>query len=319
MLIKRPDDIKASEITPKELFLSRRRFLKQAAIAGAAVAGAAKLDFFAPGIAHAGEKLANVQKSRFSTTETLTPLKDVTTYNNFYEFGTDKYSPAQYAKSLQPRPWTVAVDGEIKKPKRYDIDELMKLAPLEERVYRLRCVEGWSMVIPWIGFPLNALIKQAEPTGKAKYVEFTTLLDPKQMPEQKSRMVLDWPYIEGLRIDEANHPLAILCVGLYGETLPNQNGAPIRIVLPWKYGFKSIKSIVKIRFVEQQPTTTWMKAAPNEYGFYSNVNPEVDHPRWSQARERRIGEFIKRKTLMFNGYGDQVASLYQGLDLRKYF
>jgi sulfoxide reductase catalytic subunit YedY len=319
MLIKKPDDIKASEITSKELFLSRRRFLKQAAVAGAAVAGAAKLDFLAPSIAHAGEKLANVQKSRFSTTETLTPIKDVTTYNNFYEFGTDKYSPAQYAKSLQPRPWTVAVDGEIKKPKRYDIDELMKLAPLEERVYRLRCVEGWSMVIPWIGFPLNALIKQVEPTGKAKYVEFTTLLDPKQMPEQKSRMVLDWPYIEGLRIDEANHPLAILCVGLYGETLPNQNGAPIRMVIPWKYGFKSIKSIVKIRFVEQQPTTTWMKAGPTEYGFYSNVNPEVDHPRWSQARERRIGEFIKRKTLMFNGYGDQVAQLYQGMDLRKYF
>jgi sulfoxide reductase catalytic subunit YedY len=319
MLIKKPDDIKASEITSKELFLSRRRFLKQAAVAGAAVAGAAKLDFLAPSIAHAGEKLANVQKSRFSTTETLTPIKDVTTYNNFYEFGTDKYSPAQYAKSLQPRPWTVAVDGEIKKPKRYDIDELMKLAPLEERVYRLRCVEGWSMVIPWIGFPLNALIKQVEPTGKAKYVEFTTLLDPKQMPEQKSRMVLDWPYIEGLRIDEANHPLAILCVGLYGETLPNQNGAPIRMVIPWKYGFKSIKSIVKIRFVEQQPTTTWMKAGPTEYGFYSTVNPEVDHPRWSQARERRIGEFIKRKTLMFNGYGDQVAQLYQGMDLRKYF
>jgi methionine sulfoxide reductase catalytic subunit len=319
MLIKKPNDIKASEITSKELFLSRRRFLKQAAVASAAVAGAAKLDFLAPSIAHAGEKLANVQKSRFSTTETLTPIKDVTTYNNFYEFGTDKYSPAQYAKSLQPRPWTVAVDGEIKKPKRYDIDELMKLAPLEERVYRLRCVEGWSMVIPWIGFPLNALIKQVEPTGKAKYVEFTTLLDPKQMPEQKSRMVLDWPYIEGLRIDEANHPLAILCVGLYGETLPNQNGAPIRMVIPWKYGFKSIKSIVKIRFVEQQPTTTWMKAGPTEYGFYSNVNPEVDHPRWSQARERRIGEFIKRKTLMFNGYGDQVAQLYQGMDLRKYF
>jgi methionine sulfoxide reductase catalytic subunit len=319
MLIKKPNDIKASEITDKALFLSRRRFLAGAAVAGATIAGLTNMDFFARSAAHAGEKLSGVQKSRFSTTETLTPLKDVTTYNNFYEFGTDKYSPAQYAKTLMPRPWTVAVEGEIKKPKRYDIDELMKLAPLEERVYRLRCVEGWSMVIPWIGFPLNALIKQVEPTSKAKYVEFTTLLDPKQMPEQKSRMVLDWPYIEGLRIDEANNPLAILCVGLYGEVLPNQNGAPIRMIVPWKYGFKSVKSIVKIRFVEQQPTTTWMKAGPTEYGFYSNVNPEVDHPRWSQARERRIGEFIKRKTLMFNGYGDQVASMYQGMDLRKYF
>jgi methionine sulfoxide reductase catalytic subunit len=319
MLIKKPNDIKASEITDKALFLSRRRFLAGAAVAGATIAGLTNMDFFERSAAHAGEKLSGVQKSRFSTTETLTPLKDVTTYNNFYEFGTDKYSPAQYAKTLMPRPWTVAVEGEIKKPKRYDIDELLKLAPLEERVYRLRCVEGWSMVIPWIGFPLNALIKQVEPTSKAKYVEFTTLLDPKQMPEQKSRMVLDWPYIEGLRIDEANNPLAILCVGLYGEVLPNQNGAPIRMIVPWKYGFKSVKSIVKIRFVEQQPTTTWMKAGPTEYGFYSNVNPEVDHPRWSQARERRIGEFIKRKTLMFNGYGDQVASMYQGMDLRKYF
>jgi sulfoxide reductase catalytic subunit YedY len=319
MLIKKPNDIKASEITDKALFLSRRRFLAGAAVAGATIAGLTNMDFFERSAAHAGEKLSGVQKSRFSTTETLTPLKDVTTYNNFYEFGTDKYSPAQYAKTLMPRPWTVAVEGEIKKPKRYDIDELMKLAPLEERVYRLRCVEGWSMVIPWIGFPLNALIKQVEPTSKAKYVEFTTLLDPKQMPEQKSRMVLDWPYIEGLRIDEANNPLAILCVGLYGEVLPNQNGAPIRMIVPWKYGFKSVKSIVKIRFVEQQPTTTWMKAGPTEYGFYSNVNPEVDHPRWSQARERRIGEFIKRKTLMFNGYGDQVASMYQAMDLRKYF
>ena len=319
MLIKKPADIVSSEITAKELFLSRRRFLKQAAVAGAAVAGLGASDFLLPVDARAGEKLANVQKSRFTTDEKQTPFKDITTYNNFYEFGTDKYSPAQYAKSLQPRPWTVEVGGEANKPKRYDIDELVKLAPLEERVYRMRCVEGWSMVIPWIGFPLSALIKRAEPTAKAKYVEFTTLYDPKQMPEQKSRMVLDWPYIEGLRIDEANHPLAILCVGLYGETLPNQDGAPIRLVVPWKYGFKGIKSIVKIRFVEQQPQTTWMKAGPTEYGFYSNVNPEVDHPRWSQARERRIGEFTKRKTLMFNGYADQVASLYQGMDLKKYF
>jgi methionine sulfoxide reductase catalytic subunit len=319
MLIKKPQDIKASEITDKSLFLSRRRFLTHAAVAGAAVAGLASPDFLIPSVAHTGEKLANVQKSKFSIDEKQTPEKDITSYNNFYEFGTDKYSPAQYAKSLQPRPWTVAVDGEVNKPKRYDIDELMKLAPLEERIYRLRCVEGWSMIIPWIGFPLNALIERAEPTGKAKYVEFTTLLDPKQMPQQRSRMSLFWPYVEGLRMDEANHPLTILGVGLYGETLPNQNGAPVRLIVPWKYGFKSIKSIVKIRFVEQQPTTAWMKANPTEYGFYSNVNPEVDHPRWSQATERRIGEFLKRKTLPFNGYGDQVASLYQGMDLRKYF
>jgi methionine sulfoxide reductase catalytic subunit len=319
MLIKKPSDVKASEITPKELFLNRRRFMAQMAIAGAAVAGLTSADFLLRSDAHAGEELANVQKSSLSINETLTPLKDVTGYNNFYEFGTDKYSPARYAKSLMPRPWSVAVEGEVNKPKRYDIDELMKLAPLEERVYRLRCVEGWSMVIPWIGFPLNALIKRAEPTGKAKYVEFTTLLDPKQMPEQRSRMSLFWPYVEGLRMDEANHPLAILAVGLYGETLPNQNGAPVRLIVPWKYGFKSVKSIVKIRFVEQQPATAWTKANPTEYGFYSNVNPAVDHPRWSQATERRIGEFSKRKTLPFNGYGDQVASLYQGMDLRKYF
>ena len=319
MLIKKPGDIKSSEITDKALFLSRRRFLAQAAIAGAAVAGLTSPDFLLRSDARASEKLANVQKSPLSINETLTPLKDVTGYNNFYEFGTDKYSPSRYANTLMPRPWTIAVEGEVNKPKRYDIDELMKLAPLEERIYRLRCVEGWSMVIPWIGFPLNALIKRAEPTGKAKYVEFTTLLDPKQMPQQRSRMSLFWPYVEGLRMDEANHPLTILGLGLYGETLPNQNGAPVRLIVPWKYGFKSIKSIVKIRLIEQQPTTAWMKANPTEYGFYSNVNPEVDHPRWSQATERRIGEFSKRKTISFNGYGDQVASLYQGMDLRKYF
>ena len=319
MLIKKPDDIKASEITSKELFLTRRRFLAQAAFAGAALAGVTGPEFLLPSTAHAGEKLVGVQKTPLSINETLTPLKDITGYNNFYEFGSDKYSPSRYANTLMPRPWTVAVEGEVNKPRRYDIDELMKLAPLEERIYRLRCVEGWSMVIPWVGFPLNTLIKRVEPTSKAKYVEFTTLYDPKQLPEQRSRMSLFWPYIEGLRIDEASHPLAILAVGLYGETLPNQNGAPLRLVVPWKYGFKSIKSIVKIRFVEQQPMTAWMKANPTEYGFYSNVNPAVDHPRWSQATERRIGEFSKRKTFPFNGYGDQVAQLYQGLDLKKYF
>jgi sulfoxide reductase catalytic subunit YedY len=264
------------------------------------------------------EKFPSLKKSAFSISEEATPYKDVTTYNNFYEFGTDKFSPAERAKSLITRPWTVSVEGAVKRPKVYGIDDLLKFAPLEERIYRMRCVEGWSMVIPWVGFSLNELIKQVEPTGNAKFVEFTTLEDPKQMPGQRSN-VLDWPYVEGLRLDEAMHPLTLLTVGLYGETLPNQNGAPIRVVIPWKYGFKSAKSIVRIRFVEKAPLTAWMRAAPNEYGFFSNVNPEVDHPRWSQARERRIGEFLKRKTLMFNGYGDQVAHLYTGMDLKKYF
>ncbi|MGH7768876.1 MAG: protein-methionine-sulfoxide reductase catalytic subunit MsrP [Candidatus Binatia bacterium] len=313
MLIKKPSDIKSSEITDKKLYLNRRQFM---AAAGAIAAKIALPGFISP--SHAGEKLAGMQKSTLSTAEPVNSFKDISTYNNYYEFGTDKYSPAVNAKTLKPRPWTVAVEGEIQKPKLYDIDELMKLAPLEERIYRLRCVEGWSMVIPWIGFPLATLIKRCEPTAKAKYVEFTTLADPKQMPGVRSS-VLDWPYLEGLRIDEAAHPLTILGVGLYGEVLPNQNGAPIRLVAPWKYGFKSIKSLVRIRFVEQQPVNTWMKSAPHEYGFYSNVNPKVDHPRWSQARERRIGEFFKRETLMFNGYGNEVAQLYAGMDLRKYF
>ncbi len=320
MLIKKPSDIKGSEITDREIYLNRRRFLIETSAAAAAVA----TGLVFPGLlgdsgeAHAGIKLDGVRKSPLSTDEKKTPFKDITNYNNFYEFGTDKYSPAKNAKSLITRPWTVAVEGEISRPKVYDVDELIKLSPLEERIYRLRCVEGWSMVIPWVGFPLSALIRRLEPTSKAKYIEFVTLYDPKQMPGQR-RSVLDWPYVEGLRMDEAMNPLAILAVGLYGGVLPNQNGAPIRLVVPWKYGFKSIKSIVRIRFVEKQPKTAWEKAAPNEYGFYSNVNPEVDHPRWSQARERRIGEFFKRKTLMFNGYADQVAHLYQGLDLRVHF
>ncbi|PKO63462.1 MAG: protein-methionine-sulfoxide reductase catalytic subunit MsrP, partial [Betaproteobacteria bacterium HGW-Betaproteobacteria-17] len=250
--------------------------------------------------------------------EDKTPYKDVTTYNNFYEFGTGKSDPAKNAGSLITRPWTVAIEGEVGKPMVYDIDALLKLAPLEERVYRMRCVEGWSMVIPWVGFPLREIIRRAAPTGNAKYVEFVTLNDPRQMPGQRSR-VLDWPYVEGLRLDEAMHPLTLLAVGLYGEVLPNQNGAPVRLVVPWKYGFKSAKSIVKIRFVEKPPLTAWMRAAPREYGFYSNVNPAVDHPRWSQAKERRIGEFRKRDTLMFNGYGDQVAALYRGMDLKTLF
>ena len=319
MLIKKPSDIKGGEITDKETYLDRRKFLIQASAALATMAtGFAAPGFLEPSRAQAGIKLAGVRKSPLSTDEPPNSFKDITTYNNFYEFGTDKYSPARNAKSLVTRPWTVAVEGEIKHPKVYDIDELTKISPLEERIYRLRCVEGWSMVIPWVGFPLNALINQAQPTSKARYIEFKTLFDPKQMPGQY-RGVLEWSYTEGLRMDEAMHPLTILAVGLYGEVLPNQNGAPIRLVVPWKYGFKSIKSIVRFRFVEKQPLTAWMKSAPHEYGFYSNVNPEVNHPRWSQARERRIGEFTKRKTLMFNCYADQVAQLYKGMDLKTYF
>ncbi len=320
MLIKRPSDIKGSEITDKKVYLNRRQFLMGASVTAAAVATGLVL----PAVTVPSEKgpsgamLDGVRKSPFSTDELRTPYKDITNYNNFYEFGTDKYSPSKYAKSLVTRPWTVAVEGAIKREKVFDIDELMKMSPLEERIYRLRCVEAWSMVIPWVGFPLSALIKKVEPTSKAKYVEFTTLFAPDQMPGQR-RGVLDWPYVEGLRLDEAMHPLAILAVGLYGRVLPNQNGAPIRLVVPWKYGFKSIKSIVRIRFVEKQPMTAWEKAAPREYGFYSNVNPTVNHPRWSQARERRIGEFRKRKTLMFNGYADQVAPLYKGMDLAAYY
>jgi sulfoxide reductase catalytic subunit YedY len=253
--------------------------------------------------------------------EKQTSRKDATSYNNFYEFGTDKSDPAENAHTLRTRPWTVQIEGEVKKPMTLDIDSLLKLAPLEERIYRLRCVEGWSMVIPWIGYSFSELIKKVEPTGNAKFVEFITLADHQQMPGVRSR-VLDWPYVEGLRIDEANHPLALLTLGMYGDVLPNQNGAPVRMVVPWKYGFKSAKSIVKIRFVRDMPRTSWNKSAPNEYGFYSNVNPEVDHPRWSQASERRIGEdgFFtkKRKTLMFNGY-PEVASLYTGMDLKKFY
>ncbi len=314
--------IQPSEITDQKIYLSRRKFIGTATRASAAIAAGMVM----PGLlrnSHAAtslsvKKLSNIRKSALSTQEPQTPYGDVTIYNNFYEFGTDKDQPAQHAHSLKTRPWTVVVEGEIKRPKTYDIDTLLKLAPLEERIYRLRCVEGWSMVIPWIGFPLSALIKQVEPTANAKFIEFTTLHDPKQMPGQRSG-VLEWPYVEGLRIDEAMHPLAILAVGLYGEVLPNQNGAPIRLVVPWKYGFKSIKSIVKIRFIEKATASSWMKAGPHEYGYFANVNPAVDHPRWSQAKERRIGEFLKRDTLPFNGYADQVADMYAGLDLNRFF
>jgi sulfoxide reductase catalytic subunit YedY len=298
-----------SEITPKELY-DRRHFMQLAA-------GAA-FSTLLPQPASAATPLQATKSSLYNLTEELTPLKDVTQYNNFYEFGTSKDDPAKNAHTLKTRPWTITVDGAVHKPKVFDIEELLKLAAMEERVYRLRCVEAWSMVIPWVGYPLSELIKQVEPTGNAKFVEFTTLNDPKQMPGQRT-MVLEWPYVEGLRMDEAMNPLTLLTFGLYGEVLPNQNGAPVRVIVPWKYGFKSPKSIVRIRFTEEQPMTAWNKAGPQEYGFYSNVNPEIDHPRWSQAKERRIGDFFKRPTLPFNGYSEQVASLYAGMDLKKYF
>ena len=313
MLIKKPSDVPSSEITPKSTFLNRRNFL----IAMGGAAGAAALAGVAGPLLEAGAKI-NAVKGPFSTDEKLTPLKDITTYNNFYEFGTDKGDPAKHAGSLRTRPWTVSLEGEVLKKKTLAIDDILKLAPAEDRVYRHRCVEGWSMVIPWVGFPLSVLLKQVQPTAKAKFVQFISLADPAQMPGV-SQAVLDWPYTEGLRMDEAMHPLTLLVFGLYGETLPNQDGAPLRVHIPWKYGFKSAKSIVKIRFVADQPATAWNTENAREYGFYSNVNPDVDHPRWSQATERRIGEFFRRKTLMFNGYGDQVASMYNGMDLRKYF
>jgi sulfoxide reductase catalytic subunit YedY len=319
MLIKKTADIPSSEITPKSLYLNRRKFLTGAAIAGAAaVAGAGLRELASPStVVQANAKIDGIQKSSFSTTEKITPAKDVTNYNNYYEFSTDKYEPAGLAKDFKTRPWTVTIDGLVKKKQVLDVDTITKMATPEERIYRHRCVEGWSIVVPWVGFSLSELIKRAEPLGKAKFVEFTTIYDPKQMPGQRGG-VLDWPYVEGLRMDEAMHPLALLCFGMYGEVLPNQDGAPLRIVIPWKYGFKSAKAIVRIRFTEDQPVNTWNKSAPSEYGFYSNVNPNVDHPRWSQAKERRLGEFFKRPTLMFNGY-DQVAGLYSGMDLRKYF
>jgi sulfoxide reductase catalytic subunit YedY len=324
MLIKRsPNGIDlpySSEITPREIFESRRRFIRQLAVGS--IAGGALLEMASrEAFAQTGQKLAAKPNSDYVVMDKPSAYKDATTYNNYYEFGTDKSDPARNAGTLKTRPWTVAIEGEVKKPMTLDIDSLLKLAPLEERVYRLRCVEGWSMGVPWVGYSLSELIRKVEPTGNAKYVEFTTLADKKQMPGLSSG-VLRWPYVEGLRMDEANHPLTLLTVGMYGEVLPNQNGAPVRVVVPWKYGFKSAKSIVRIRFTSDQPKTAWNLAAPSEYGFYSNVNPEVDHPRWSQASERRIGEdglfARKRKTLMFNGYSD-VAGLYTGMDLRKQF
>lgn len=318
MLILPKSDIAPSDITPREVYQERRQFL---GMAGGLALAAALGGLSTLAAANTRQKFSGVIPSKFGADEKPTPYKDVAGYNNFYEFGTSKSDPADFSDTLRPRPWTVSIEGEVKKPKRIAIEDLYKLAPLEERLYRMRCVEGWSMVIPWVGFPLADLIKWAEPTGNAKYVEFFTLNDQQQMPGQRSN-VLDWPYNEGLRMDEAMNPLTLMAVGLYGEQLPNQNGAPIRLVTPWKYGFKGIKSIVRIKFTEQMPVSSWMKANIHEYGFYSNVNPDVDHPRWSQATERRIGTgfFQKRqKTLMFNGYAEQVAQMYSGMDLRKNF
>jgi methionine sulfoxide reductase catalytic subunit len=307
-------DIPEREVTPERLYLRRRDFLSLGAAGaiGAAFPAAPRAADDAP----KGAALEVSKRTELAGGEKETPYGSVTTYNNFYELGTDKDDPARNAGTLRPRPWTVKIDGEVAKPQTVDVDQLMKWAPLEERVYRMRCVEAWSMVIPWVGFPLAALLKRVEPTSRAKYVRFETLVDPEQLPGQR-RHVLPWPYVEGLRIDEATNPLALVAFGLYGHALPGQNGAPLRLVVPWKYGFKGVKSIVRISLVADQPQNTWNVSAPNEYGFYANVNPDVDHPRWSQAKERRIGEFFRRKTLPFNGYADQVASLYAGMDLRK--
>jgi sulfoxide reductase catalytic subunit YedY len=304
MLIRKPDDIPSSEITPESVYVNRRGFLGAAAAAIATVAAPASL------VACADADAAQ---------DKLNSYEEITQYNNFYEFGLDKEDPARLApRLLKTRPWTVAIDGLCKKPGRYAFDDIVRANRVQDRTYRLRCVEAWSLVVPWQGIPLRDVLARAEPLPGARFVEFTTLHDPRQMPGQRSG-VLEWPYREGLRLDEAMHPLTLLATGLYGKPLPAQNGAPLRLVVPWKYGFKSIKSIVRIRFTDRQPATSWNMSAPNEYGFYANVNPEVDHPRWSQARERRIGTFLRRPTLMFNGYGEQVAGLYRGMDLRRNF
>jgi len=314
ILIKQQNIIKASEITPKSVYMDRRKFMQQSIAMGGLLAVDALLPAWA-------KKWPSLESSALGTKDKINSFEDITTYNNFYEFGTGKKDPHKQATEFNPTPWTIKVEGECDKSGTYDLEDFMKTPALQEYIYRLRCVEGWSMVIPWVGFSLADMLKGFAPNSKAKYVEFTTLLDKSRMPGQKRR-VLHWPYVEGLRIDEAMNELPIMAVGLYGDVLPNQNGAPMRLVVPWKYGFKSIKSIVKIRFTESQPVTTWNKTGPTEYGFYSNVNPDVDHPRWSQKKERVIGESFwkpKRKTQMFNGYSEQVAHLYKGMDLRKYF
>jgi methionine sulfoxide reductase catalytic subunit len=319
MLVRKAPVLTYRDITLKSVYLDRRKFLRGMGIAGLAVAsGRSLFNIVSPSItAQATSKLTGLIKSPYVTDEKQTPYNDVTHYNNFYEFGTDKDDPAKNSQNFRTSPWTVSVEGEVGKPRKFTMDEILKLAPLEERIYRHRCVERWSIVVPWIGFSFNVLAKLVEPTSKARYVAFETFYDPRQMPQAKYGGI-DFPYVEGLRLDEAMHPLALLCVGMYGETLPNQDGAPVRMVIPWKYGYKSIKSLVKIRFQEKEPPTTWNRYSSQEYGFYSNVNPNVDHPRWSQAKERRLGDIFMRNTLMFNGYADQVASLYNGMDLRKY-
>ena len=317
MLIRRHSGILPSEITPSEIYNARRDFLRSLALG----LGAAGLGLMGESRAAATERIRfeKITPGQFSAgDEKITPYASVTEYGNFYEFGPDKDSPIRNAHRLRTRPWTVSIEGEVTTPKTFSIEDILKWAPLEERIYRMRCVEGWSAVIPWVGIPLAELIKRSDVMGNAKFVEFWSLADPEQMPYVRLPF-LDWPYIEALRLDEAMHPLALLGLGMYGEHMPKQNGAPLRLVIPWKYGFKGAKSIVKIRFVEKQPPTVWTKSAPDEYGFYSNVNPDVPHKRWSQSHERRLGEFFKRKTLPFNGYGEQVAGLYAGMDLRKHF
>jgi sulfoxide reductase catalytic subunit YedY len=317
MLIRRSPDLTYADVTPKSVYLNRRKFLHGMGLAGvAALAGKSLLDLATPSQSvYANTKLATV-KGPFNTSEKINSYDDVTHYNNFYEFGSDKRDPSKNAQKFNTSNWSVSVEGEVAKPRRFTMDEILKLAPLEERIYRHRCVERWSIVVPWIGFSFSTLAKLVEPTAKARYVAFQTYYDLGQMPESRFTG-LQYPYVEGLRLDEAMNPLTLLCVGMYGETLPNQDGAPVRMVIPWKYGFKSIKSIVKVKFVKGEPPTTWNLMASTEYGFYSNVNPGVDHPRWSQAKERRLGEIFMRGTQMFNGYGDQVASLYNGMDLKK--
>jgi sulfoxide reductase catalytic subunit YedY len=319
MLVKRSPDLKYSDVTPRDVYVNRRKFLYGMGLAGGlALAGKSLADLVNPSVrAYASAKLSGLTPSPFSTTEKVTPEPVVTTYNNYYEFGTDKGDPSKNAQKFVTSPWTVSVEGECAKPRKFSMDEILKLAPLEERIYRHRCVEAWSIVVPWVGFSFSTLVKLVEPNSNARYVAFESYFDKKQMPLW-GRAGIDLPYVEGLRMDEAMHPLTLLCMGMYGETLPNQDGAPVRMVIPWKYGFKSVKSIVKIKFVKDQPPTTWNITNAHEYGFYSNVNPKVDHPRWSQAREVRLPGFFKNTpTQMFNGYSDQVVTLYNGMDLKK--
>jgi len=318
MLIRKAPDLTNADVTPQQVYLDRRKFLQAMGIVGATAVASRRLLELAipPQTVLAATKFGDLIKSPFSTTEKQNSYEDVTHYNNFYEFGTDKGDPAKNAQKFNTSNWVVSVEGDVAKPRKFTMEEILKIAPLEERIYRHRCVEAWSIVVPWIGFSFSNLVKLVEPTPKAQFVAFQSYYDSRQMPQGRWAGI-EFPYVEGLRVDEAMNPLTLLCVGMYGESLPNQDGAPVRLVIPWKYGFKSIKSLVKIKFQSKMPPTTWNLSAPNEYGFYSNVNPNVDHPRWSQAKERRLGEIFKRNTLMFNGYGDQVASMYNGMDLKK--